>query len=370
MMNLSVETAPPPDLESLFDSDDKPLSGHCAFDDTGKDQVSPSQKTGFWDSDSDDEQDTFLNNLRKDRATSSEVSREVVEKGTEWLMSEHGMTEQAARAEFEAHVQRSTLDNAIESLGTGISNVGSAFRDGHQQLKEEIAQGPSAPVNQNASFNPLTGLSHFEEKQSAVVLGEAISGVGEVISMVGHTAGRLMARSARAIGVSKGVAQDIGEITEGGIEWAVPVGVGNIGRLSKLSSVPRSIKGLDLAGVETKTAPLYWNKNKHFTFNGQTNKVYQRNDLIEPSLTDAKGRTNLERMKRGLAPVSADKKPINLHHMLQTQEGPLAEMAQFFHQRNYSVIHINPASTPSGIDRTLHDQWRSKYWKSRGKDFE
>jgi RHS repeat-associated protein len=111
---------------------------------------------------------------------------------------------------------------------------------------------------------------------------------------------------------------------------------------------------------------VFWTKIK--TFKGK--KVYQRDDLIDPNKVDDKGLTNLERMQNGLAPIGEDGKPLNIHHMLQTDDGPLAEMTQTFHQENYSNIHINAGSDiPSGIDRSGFDSWRRSYWKDRAGDF-
>ncbi len=94
-----------------------------------------------------------------------------------------------------------------------------------------------------------------------------------------------------------------------------------------------------------------WNRVTNF----RGVRVYQRNDLINPELTDALGRTNTERMQSGLAPIGPDKYPINLHHMLQNAGGPIAEVTQTFHQLYSKVIHINPNTIPSGIDRTAFD---------------
>lgn len=98
-------------------------------------------------------------------------------------------------------------------------------------------------------------------------------------------------------------------------------------------------------------------------------KVYQRNDIIDPNLVDARGRTNLQRMDQGLAPIGSDGNPVNLHHMLQTNDGPIAEVTQNFHQQNSKVIHINPNTIPSGIDRNQFNQWKSDYWQNRANYF-
>ncbi|AKG33933.1 hypothetical protein VK70_04505 [Paenibacillus durus ATCC 35681] len=74
-------------------------------------------------------------------------------------------------------------------------------------------------------------------------------------------------------------------------------------------------KWLGLGGKGTGELK-YWNKATEF--NGT--KVYQRNDIIDPNLTDKLGKTNLERMKQGLAPIGPDGKSINLHHTIQTND--------------------------------------------------
>lgn len=99
-------------------------------------------------------------------------------------------------------------------------------------------------------------------------------------------------------------------------------------------------------------------------------KVYQRNDLIDIARMDIRGRTNLQRMEAGLAPIGPDGKSMNLHHTLQTMDGPIAEMTQTFHQEYSRVMHINPSSIPSGINREAFDAWRADYWRLRASDFQ
>ncbi|WFR98759.1 HNH/ENDO VII family nuclease [Rhizobium tumorigenes] len=125
--------------------------------------------------------------------------------------------------------------------------------------------------------------------------------------------------------------------------------------------------------------PRLWKKKE---IGGRT--VYQRDDLIDPNLVDAKGRTNYQRMKAGLAPYGSDGSQIELHHMLQQetlretgQKGPLAEVQSTFHSDNYNTIHIYPKGDADYISwRKLHPQdeidynnYRSRYWRARAKDF-
>ena len=128
------------------------------------------------------------------------------------------------------------------------------------------------------------------------------------------------------------------------------------------ASSPASSSG---PSTPSQTSSQFWTKTTHF----KGNKVYQRDDLINPHLIDRQGRTNLQRMKKGVAPIGPDELSINVHHMLQTQKGALAEVTETFHQMYSDIIHINPSSTPSGIDRILFENWRKSYWRKRAKDF-
>ncbi len=80
--------------------------------------------------------------------------------------------------------------------------------------------------------------------------------------------------------------------------------------------------------------------------------------------------TNIERMKTGRAPIGFDNEPIELHHMLQTHDGPIAEVTNAFHNKDHSAIHINPNTMGSAIDRDAFALWRQKYWKERAKGYE
>ena len=136
--------------------------------------------------------------------------------------------------------------------------------------------------------------------------------------------------------------------------------------------VPGKVTGKETA----KTAENYFGQDRKYwsaePVNINGNKVYQRNDLFDPTLVTTwrdKGKvitgTNIDRMASGRAPIGKDGKSINLHHMTQSQTGPIAEVTQTFHQKNSAVIHINPNTVPSGINRAEFDKWKSQYWQQR-----
>ena len=74
---------------------------------------------------------------------------------------------------------------------------------------------------------------------------------------------------------------------------------------------------------------------------------------------------NLERMDNGHAPVGKDGLYINLHHSLQTEDGPIWELSQTKHKKWHRALHINPSSMPSGINRSAFSMLRRDYWKRK-----
>ena len=106
-----------------------------------------------------------------------------------------------------------------------------------------------------------------------------------------------------------------------------------------------------VSNKSSESSRQFWTQ-KPINFEG--NKVFKREDLFDPKLVTTwreKGATirgtNVERMASGRAPVGYDGKAVNLHHMLQTQYGPIVEVSQTFHK----IIHINPNTVLSEINR-------------------
>ncbi|TLX17157.1 HNH/ENDO VII family nuclease [Rhizobium sp. MHM7A] len=120
----------------------------------------------------------------------------------------------------------------------------------------------------------------------------------------------------------------------------------------------------DKAGDAVAYAAKYWNR----VVNYGPVRVFQRNDLIDPKRMH-KGKTNLDLMKDGKAPIGPDGKQLQLHHMLQKDGESLAEVGADFHKGYHKALHINPQGIPSGINRVEFDLFRAKYWKDRALDF-
>uniref|UniRef100_UPI00272A6548 HNH/ENDO VII family nuclease n=1 Tax=Xenorhabdus sp. PB61.4 TaxID=2788940 RepID=UPI00272A6548 len=115
-------------------------------------------------------------------------------------------------------------------------------------------------------------------------------------------------------------------------------------------------------------------------------KVYQRNDLFDPHHIDEYGRTNIQRMKKGQAPIGKDGLEVNLHHVTQDEPGPMAEILSSTHSKHDRKLHmfsnqwdktwVGPDgirrrynSAPPSMNRRPFNRWKKKYWKARALDF-
>lgn len=86
-------------------------------------------------------------------------------------------------------------------------------------------------------------------------------------------------------------------------------------------------------------------------------------------MDETTGLTNLERMQTGKPPIGSDGNPIQLHHVLQKEAGPLVEIQEVTHQQYYSQLHgliENGASFRNNpiLDKQ-YNNFRYKYWKWR-----
>lgn len=98
-------------------------------------------------------------------------------------------------------------------------------------------------------------------------------------------------------------------------------------------------------------------------------KCLIRND-IDWNQKDAMGRTNRERAEQGLSPINKDGKVIELHHIGQHADSPLAELTQEEHRGkgNDSILHDK--TKESEIDRQVFAGERSDHWAARAQESE
>ena len=81
---------------------------------------------------------------------------------------------------------------------------------------------------------------------------------------------------------------------------------------------------------------------------------------------DSMGRTNLERAKQGLAPIKDDK-PLELHHIGQHSDSPLAELTNKEHHSDGNDTILHDKTKDSEIDRNSFAKEKSNHWKARAE---
>lgn len=103
---------------------------------------------------------------------------------------------------------------------------------------------------------------------------------------------------------------------------------------------------------------------KHTTVGNKSALIKTDIDLTR---IDAKGRTNLERMRQGLAPLDKDGISYELHHIGQRKDGTLAILTQSEHDN--PAIHGFLERTEAHAAGTNWDAERQAFWKAFAKLF-
>ncbi|WP_218194947.1 HNH/ENDO VII family nuclease, partial [Ursidibacter maritimus] len=85
---------------------------------------------------------------------------------------------------------------------------------------------------------------------------------------------------------------------------------------------------------------------------------------IDYDQKDELGRTNLERMEQGLAPLDKNGKPIELHHVGQSSDAPLAQLTQKEHRGDGNDAILHDKAIESEIARPNFNQERKEHWKA------
>ncbi|OMI29058.1 hypothetical protein BTA31_04755 [Bacillus haynesii] len=103
-------------------------------------------------------------------------------------------------------------------------------------------------------------------------------------------------------------------------------------------------------------------------------KVYTFKDLDINRIDPETGMTNLQLMKKGRTPYANDGTQINLHHLIQEEPGPMAEIPDSWHTKYSKVLHgLKGKGESFRNDPILEKQYnlfRKRYWKWRAKQFE
>lgn len=161
------------------------------------------------------------------------------------------------------------------------------------------------------------------------VIGAVTGGAGETIALKGATCNGLTMNQAAAIQKESGYPLDV----------------------IKGFKTPEQYEIVKEAGLVPKV------------INGKTALVRS----IDLDFVDDMGRTNLQRMQKGLAAVDpATGTPYELHHIGQEMDSTLAILTKAEHMQggNNTIWHELGSDVSSKIDRAAFDVQRSEFWKT------
>jgi hypothetical protein len=89
---------------------------------------------------------------------------------------------------------------------------------------------------------------------------------------------------------------------------------------------------------------------------------------IDMDQKDEFGRTNKERMQQGLAPLDKKGKSIELHHIGQKPDSPLAELTEEEHRGKGNDTILHDKTKESEIDRDAFKKEKEDHWETRSKE--
>lgn len=89
---------------------------------------------------------------------------------------------------------------------------------------------------------------------------------------------------------------------------------------------------------------------------------------IDMDQKDEDGITNRERMERGLPPITKNGEKVELHHIGQKPDSPLAELTTEEHRGVGNDAILHDKQKESEIDRNEFAKERKEHWKNRAMD--
>ncbi len=136
--------------------------------------------------------------------------------------------------------------------------------------------------------------------------------------------------------------------------------------------------------VGAKSEGLLYGKYRVQEFEGR--RIYTQDiDIGNPTTVDPnfvnkavraridEGASNLDLMREGLAPIGPDGRPINLHHVIGEEPGPMVELEGTTHSQYHDALHGliedgNSFRNIPGLENS-YNQFRKRYWQWRSTQF-
>lgn len=284
-----------------------------------------------------------------------------------------------------------TLDE-LNALFQGTRYIFTLGENGNTTVQElqEIEDVNTETILKNVAIG--TGVILVCVTVSVVSAGVGAPAVSMIFAVSATTAETMALSSAAFGGISAGIVRGIqtGDFDEAieaaalsgseGFKWGAITGavLGGTGEAFLLKAATKNGLTMNQAAIIQQTSkwPLDAIKNIHSM---EEYNIYKEANLIPTkladgelvflrqidwTLTDAYGRTNVQRVSANLAPIDATGTPFELHHIGQRADSPLAVLSWAEHHSsgNYSILHY--AEQGKDISDAAWNRQKQEVWKA------
>lgn len=284
-----------------------------------------------------------------------------------------------------------TLDE-LNALFQGTRYIFTLGENGNTTVQElqEIEDVNTETILKNVAIG--TGVILVCVTVSVVSAGVGAPAVSMIFAVSATTAETMALSSAAFGGISAGIVRGIqtGDFNEAieaaalsgseGFKWGAITGavLGGTGEAFLLKEATKNGLTMNQAAIIQQTSkwPLDAIKNIHSM---EEYDIYKEANLIPTklsdgelvflrpidwTLTDAYGRTNVQRVSANLAPIDATGTPFELHHIGQKADSSLAVLSWAEHHSsgNYSILHY--AEQGKDISDAAWNKQKQEVWKA------
>ena len=282
--------------------------------------------------------------------------------------------------------------NELDALFQGTRYIFTLGENGNTTVQElqEIEDVTTETILKNVAIG--TGVILVCVTVSVVSAGAGAPAVSMIFAVSATTAETMALSSAAFGGISAGIIRGIqtGDFNEAieaaalsgseGFKWGAITGavLGGTSEAFLLRAATKNGLTMNQAALIQKTSkwPLDAIKNIHSM---EEYNIYKEAKLIPTklpdgelvflrqidwTLTDAYGRTNVQRVGANLAPIDATGTPFELHHVGQRADSPLAILSWAEHHSsgNYKVLHY--AEQGKDISDAAWNKQKQDVWKA------
>lgn len=282
--------------------------------------------------------------------------------------------------------------NELDALFQGTRYIFTLGENGNTTVQElqEIEDVTTETILKNVAIG--TGVILVCVTVSVVSAGAGAPAVSMIFAVSATTAETMALYSAAFGGISAGIVRgiqtgDLNEAIEAAalsgseeFKWGAITGavLGGTGEAFLLKAATQNGLTMNQAAIIQQTSkwPLDAIKNIHSI---EEYNIYKEANLIPTkladdelvflrqidwTLTDASGRTNVQRVSENLAPIDATGTPFELHHIGQRADSPLAVLSWAEHHLpgNYSVLHY--AEQGKDISDAAFKKQKQEVWKA------